>query len=48
MPILQSDSGFANIDFPPVPVPLYNGNPWFLPIVGGYYRLRDKWERGNG
>jgi glycine/D-amino acid oxidase-like deaminating enzyme len=44
----KSDSGFANIDFPPVPVPLYNGNPWFLPIIGGYYRLRDKWERGNG
>jgi hypothetical protein len=21
--------------------PLYNGNPWFLPLVGGYYRLRD-------
>ncbi len=43
-----SDSGFAGIDFPPVPVPLYRGNPWFLPIIGGYYRLRDKWERGRG
>jgi glycine/D-amino acid oxidase-like deaminating enzyme len=23
------------------PVPLYGGTPWFLPLVGGYYRLRD-------
>jgi glycine/D-amino acid oxidase-like deaminating enzyme len=23
------------------PVPLYFGVPWFLPLVGGYYRLRD-------
>jgi glycine/D-amino acid oxidase-like deaminating enzyme len=22
-------------------VPLYQGRPWFLPVVGGYYRLRD-------
>ena len=21
--------------------PLYNGNPWFLPIVGAWYRTRD-------
>ncbi|HVC55255.1 MAG TPA: FAD-binding oxidoreductase [Stellaceae bacterium] len=25
--------------------PLYNGNPWFLPLVGGYYRLRDRLDR---
>jgi glycine/D-amino acid oxidase-like deaminating enzyme len=23
------------------PIPLYNGVPWFLPLVGGYYRTRD-------
>ena len=23
------------------PVPLYGGMPWFLPLVGGYYRVRD-------
>jgi glycine/D-amino acid oxidase-like deaminating enzyme len=23
------------------PVPLYGGTPWFLPLVGGYYRTRD-------
>ena len=22
-------------------VPLYGGTPWFLPLVGGYYRVRD-------
>jgi glycine/D-amino acid oxidase-like deaminating enzyme len=25
---------------------LYNGTPWFLPAVGGWYQLRDKWDRG--
>ncbi len=23
------------------PIPLYAGTPWFLPLVGGYYRGRD-------
>jgi glycine/D-amino acid oxidase-like deaminating enzyme len=23
------------------PVPFYGGTPWFLPLVGGYYRVRD-------
>jgi glycine/D-amino acid oxidase-like deaminating enzyme len=22
-------------------IPFYNGVPWFLPLVGGYYRARD-------
>jgi len=30
-------------DFPDHP--LYSGNPWFLPVVGGYYRLRDNLDR---
>ena len=25
--------------------PLYSGNPWLLPMVGGYYRLRDNLDR---
>jgi glycine/D-amino acid oxidase-like deaminating enzyme len=25
--------------------PLYSGNPWFLPAVGSYYRLRDSLDR---
>ena len=24
---------------------LYTGNPWFLPVVGGYYRMRDRLDR---
>jgi len=24
---------------------LYNGNPWFLPLLGSYYRLRDRLDR---
>ena len=23
----------------------YNGNPWFLPAIGGWYRLRDRIDR---
>jgi glycine/D-amino acid oxidase-like deaminating enzyme len=26
------------------PIPLYRGRPWFLPLVGGYYRVKD-WIR---
>ncbi|MFT5447924.1 MAG: glycine/D-amino acid oxidase-like deaminating enzyme [Gammaproteobacteria bacterium] len=32
----------------PVPVPGYNGNPWFLPLVGGWYRWRDRIDRWYG
>jgi len=34
---------FDTEDFPGHP--LYFGNPWFLPIAGGYYRLRDNLDR---
>jgi glycine/D-amino acid oxidase-like deaminating enzyme len=34
---------FDTEDFPDHP--LYSGNPWFLPVVGGYYRLRDSLDR---
>jgi glycine/D-amino acid oxidase-like deaminating enzyme len=47
----RSDSAYASLDFPGVPVPFYRGNPWFLPIVGEYYRYLDKRDRrsaGNG
>jgi glycine/D-amino acid oxidase-like deaminating enzyme len=30
----DSGGGFA-------PIPLYRGNPWFLPVAGAYYRLLD-------
>jgi hypothetical protein len=25
--------------------PLYNGKPWFIPVVAGWYRLRDGVDR---
>lgn len=35
--------------------PLYSGNPWFLPAIGGWYRFRDEldrklfaWQRWSG
>jgi glycine/D-amino acid oxidase-like deaminating enzyme len=34
---------FDSPDFPTKP--FYTGNPWFLPVVGGWYRLRDRMER---
>jgi glycine/D-amino acid oxidase-like deaminating enzyme len=34
---------FDAADFPDHP--LYSGNPWFLPVVGGYYRMRDSLDR---
>ena len=26
-------------------MPLYNGDPWFLPMIGAWYRTRDWWDR---
>jgi hypothetical protein len=26
-------------------MPLYDGTPWFLPVVGEWYRLRDRLDR---
>ena len=33
-------NAFDGQDFPDRP--LYNGNPWFLPMVGAWYRMRDR------
>lgn len=33
------DHPFVDRPFPRIP--LYSGRPWFLPLVGGYYRFRD-------
>ncbi|MFJ8596725.1 hypothetical protein [Streptomyces sp. NPDC093598] len=30
------------LGFPKVPVPFYNGTPWFLPFGGAYYKAKDK------
>ena len=36
-------NAFDGREFPTIP--LYSGNPWFLPMVGGWYRTRDWWDR---
>lgn len=47
--ILNDDSTpsvFAELPF--ADHPLYRGRPWFLPLLGNYYRLRDKIEIRSG
>ncbi|WP_338662187.1 FAD-binding oxidoreductase [Pararoseomonas sp. SCSIO 73927] len=36
---------FALADLPFPTAPGYSGRPWFLPLVGGWYRLRDRVDR---
>ncbi|TPG61316.1 FAD-binding oxidoreductase [Roseomonas nepalensis] len=36
---------FALADLPFPSAPTYRGRPWFLPLVGGWYRLRDRLDR---
>ncbi len=44
--IVGKANAVCSFDSPEFPEhPLYNGNPWFLPLVGGYYRLRDRIDR---
>ncbi|MEZ2408707.1 glycine/D-amino acid oxidase-like deaminating enzyme [Bosea sp. OAE752] len=38
-------SAFDDPAFPEIPVPLYDGRPWFLPIVSGWYHLQDAIDR---
>lgn len=38
-------SAFDDLAFPQVPVPFYDGRPWFLPIVSGWYHLQDAIDR---
>ena len=37
----KTDNPFAEISFPGAPFGLYNGNPWFLPFAGAYYKVLD-------
>ncbi|WP_151718433.1 NAD(P)/FAD-dependent oxidoreductase [Gemmobacter serpentinus] len=37
------DRGVMNTRFPALPA--YDGRPWFLPMVGSWYRFQDKWAR---
>jgi glycine/D-amino acid oxidase-like deaminating enzyme len=41
--VSNAPCAFDNEDFPTHA--LYTGNPWFLPMIGGYYRLRDRLDR---
>jgi len=41
----QSSSWFAKTPFPTRP--FYNGNPWFLPYVIGWYGLKDRMKHGR-
>jgi glycine/D-amino acid oxidase-like deaminating enzyme len=44
--IARKANAVCAFDAPEFPEhPLYNGNPWFLPLVGGYYRFRDEVDR---
>lgn len=40
---------FAEIPYPGAPVSerFYGGDPWFLPLVGEWFRLRDRWGRAR-
>lgn len=41
--LLRDDKAATSFDFrPPSAVPLYNGNPYFVPAIIASYRLRDK------
>lgn len=41
--VANQDCAFDSEDFPTHP--LYTGNPWFLPAIGAWYRLRDGIDR---
>lgn len=40
----EGNSPFALTAHPKVPLPFYDGRPWFLPIMERYYRGRDRKE----
>ncbi|MCS6891623.1 MAG: FAD-binding oxidoreductase [Rhodovarius sp.] len=40
-----ANAPFALDDLPFPTRPFYNGNPWFLPLVGNWYRLCDRIDR---
>ena len=42
--VANQASAFDTEEFPTHP--LYNGNPWFLPALGGWFRFRDSVDRG--
>ena len=44
--IMGTSNRRVAFDMPEFPThPLYNGNPWFLPLVGTWFRTADWWDR---
>ena len=37
----KNENPFVGIPFPGAPLDLYNGNPWFLPLAGSWYKFLD-------
>ena len=37
----RPENPFVEIPFPGLPLGLYSGNPWFLPLAGAWYRFLD-------
>ena len=37
----KRDNPFVGIKFPGAPLGLYNGQPWFLPFAGAWYKFLD-------
>ena len=37
----KPENPFVGIPFPGVPLGLYNGTPWFLPLAGAWYKFLD-------
>jgi glycine/D-amino acid oxidase-like deaminating enzyme len=37
----KPDNPFVGIPFPAAPLGMYNGNPWFLPLAGAWYKFLD-------
>ena len=37
----KPENPFVDIPFPAAPLGLYNGNPWFLPLAGAWYKVLD-------
>jgi glycine/D-amino acid oxidase-like deaminating enzyme len=40
-PRTSNENPFATIPFPGAPLGMYNGQPWFLPLAGAWYKLLD-------
>ncbi len=37
----KPENPFVGIPFPGAPLGMYNGNPWFLPVAGAWYKFLD-------